>query len=79
MDQYVAKVDQAATALKQALDQGADIDRLNQAWEDYVTNQDMVINKINDRAEAERQAIAKELDETRNFVQTQEILTGKKI
>lgn len=79
LDQYVAKVDQAATALKQALDQGADIDRLNQAWGDYVTNQDMVINKINDRADAERQAIAKELDDTRNFVQNQEILTGRKI
>ena len=30
-------------------------------------------------AAAEQAAIAKRLDETRNFVQTQEILTGKKI
>lgn len=79
LDRLVSRANIARDALKSAFDHGADINRLNSLWDVYVNSTDKVIGRIKAREMAESQAIQKNIAEVRNYVQTQETLTGKKM
>ena len=79
LDRLVSRANIARDALKSAFDHGADINKLNSLWAVYVNSTDKVIGRIKAREMAESQAIQKNIAEVRNYVQTQETLTGKKM
>ena len=79
LDRLVSRANIARDALKSAFDHGADINKLNSLWDVYVNSTDKVIGRIKAREMAESQAIQKNIAEVRNYVQTQETLTGKKM
>lgn len=79
LDRLVSRANIARDALKSAFDHGADINKLNSLWNVYVNSTDKVIGRIKAREMAESQAIQKNIAEVRNYVQTQETLTGKKM
>ena len=79
LDRLVQRANIARDALKSAFDHGADINKLNSLWDVYVNSTDKVIGRIKAREMAESQAIQKNIAEVRNYVQTQETLTGKKM
>ena len=79
LDRLVSRANIARDALKSAFDHGADINKLNSLWAVYVSSTDKVIGRIKAREMAESQAIQKNIAEVRNYVQTQETLTGKKM
>lgn len=78
-DRLVSRANIARDALKNAFDHGADINKLNSLWDVYVNSTDKVIGRIKAREMAESQAIQKNIAEVRNYVQTQETLTGKRM
>lgn len=79
LDRLVSRANIARDALKSAFDHGADINKLNSLWDVYVNSTDKVIGRIKAREMAESQAIQKNIAEVRNYVQTQETLTGKRM
>ena len=79
LDRLVSRANIARDALKSAFDHGADINKLNSLWDVYVNSTDKVIGRVKAREMAESQAIQKNIAEVRNYVQTQETLTGKKM